>query len=264
MKKKILILVISLLVLNILLITPIGTTLTVNTIGVFNNVYNYSKEKIEEFNKYFIDNKNSQKELEEYKINNQKLLEELEYYKNQNILLKNENQDLKNNLNLNDNNYQIVNGKIIKKNNFELNDKGIINLGTNNGINKGMPVVANGILIGIVSDVEENQAHINYISNYINGKISMMAIENDQTKNVILTGYNSEKNELIVRTIDSSMLNVGETIYTGQFDPMIPKGIKIGTVKEKKINNETNEIEYIIDPTINYYNVEYIGVIING
>ena len=263
MKKKILIIVISLLFINILLITPIGTTITVNTIGVFNNVYNYSKQQIENFTQYFIDNKENQTLIEEYKINNQKLLEELEYYKNQNAILKTENNELKNNLNINDNNYKIINGKIIKKDNFELNDTATINLGTNNGVMNGMPIIANGILIGIVNDVNETQATIKYLSNYTNGKISMMCIENEIIKNVVLTGYNSENNELIVKTIDSSTLNVGENLYTGQFDPMIPKGIKIGVVKEKKINNDTNEIEYIIDPTINYYNVEYIGVINN-
>lgn len=276
-KKIIISIIITLIVINIILITPLGKTLTVYTINATNTVTGFIKNTYNNISGYFINNYNSNKEKELTKQANNSLENQLRDQESSNAQLTSENEALKQQLSGNqellnsifsyNQNSNIINGQIINRNINQWNNTATINVGSKDGaITEGQAIVNNGYLIGFVSKVNESTSDIQLLT--IENKqlnIPLMAISGNQEINSILVGYDVSKNEYSMKVLDQSKrLNVGDRVLTNGYQAGVAKGIRLGTISNLEVNNNTGEIIYKIKLPTSITDARYIGVVVNG
>lgn len=276
-KKIIISIIITLIVINIILITPLGKTLTVYTINTTNGVTGFITNTYNNISGYFINNYNSNKEKELTQQANNSLENQLKDQESNNAQLTSENEALKQQLSGNqellnsifsyNQNAKIINGQIVNRNINQWNNTATINVGSKDGaIAEGQAIVNNGYLIGFVSKVNESTSEIQLLT--IENKqlnTPLMAVSGNQEINSILVGYDVSKNEYSMKVLDQSKrLNVGDRVLTNGYQSGVAKGIRLGTISNLEVNNDTGEIIYKIKLPTSITDARYIGVVVNG
>ena len=276
-KKIIISIIITLIVINIILITPLGKTLTVYTINTTNGVTGFITNTYNNISGYFINNYNSNKEKELTQQANNSLENQLRDQESNNAQLTSENEALKQQLSGNqellnsifsyNQNAKIINGQIVNRNINQWNNTATINVGSKDGaIAEGQAIVNNGYLIGFVSKVNESTSEIQLLT--IENKqlnTPLMAVSGNQEINSILVGYDVSKNEYSMKVLDQSKrLNVGDRVLTNGYQSGVAKGIRLGTISNLEVNNDTGEIIYKIKLPTSITDARYIGVVVNG
>ena len=276
-KKIIISIIITLIVINIILITPLGKTLTVYTINTTNGVTGFITNTYNNISGYFINNYNSNKEKELTQQANNSLENQLRDQESNNAQLTSENEALKQQLSGNqellnsifsyNQNAKIINGQIVNRNINQWNNTATINIGSKDGaIAEGQAIVNNGYLIGFVSKVNESTSEIQLLT--IENKqlnTPLMAVSGNQEINSILVGYDVSKNEYSMKVLDQSKrLNVGDRVLTNGYQSGVAKGIRLGTISNLEVNNDTGEIIYKIKLPTSITDARYIGVVVNG
>ena len=276
-KKIIISIIITLIVINIILITPLGKTLTVYTINTTNGVTGFITNTYNNISGYFINNYNSNKEKELTQQANNSLENQLKDQESNNAQLTSENEALKQQLSGNqellnsifsyNQNAKIINGQIVNRNINQWNNTATINIGSKDGaIAEGQAIVNNGYLIGFVSKVNESTSEIQLLT--IENKqlnTPLMAVSGNQEINSILVGYDVSKNEYSMKVLDQSKrLNVGDRVLTNGYQSGVAKGIRLGTISNLEVNNDTGEIIYKIKLPTSITDARYIGVVVNG
>ena len=197
------------------------------------------KEKNKIYKKYKIlkeENKNLKLENNKYKAT----LDELNNLK--------ENLNLKNSLI----DYKIIDAYVINRNIGTFYNQVIIDKGKNDGIKKGMSVINNSGLVGIITKVTNNNSVVKLITSNskkigveVNNQYGL--ITNYQNGYFIIEGVNDNfsENDLVV------------TIPTDN----IPKGLKIGYIK-KSITDKFNLTKKIyVKSYVNFDKLDYLMVL---
>src|SRR5699024_4708222 len=82
----------------------------------------------------------------------------------------------------------------------------VINKGQSSGIKKNMPVMSDGGLVGRIVEVNKTNSKVELLSD-TNEASSRFAISiggsSDQLVNGIITGYNADRNELVMGQVSS-------------------------------------------------------------
>lgn len=146
--------------------------------------------------------------------------------------LKEENDKLRDVLNLKDrlDDYTFVGANIIGKNSAYTNDY-IVDVGTSDGLENGMIVVANGGLFGMVTSVSNNWS---IISPIINGSISVGGIvqRTNESQGMVKKYKNSPGNYVLKMEyvpVDKEIIE-GDIVVTSGLGGVYPYGIVIGEV----------------------------------
>ena len=147
-------------------------------------------------------------------------------------------------------NYNYFVSKVLYRENYFENSKLVIKGGTENGIKKGMAVVNELGMVGVVSKVDKNLSEINMLTNANNISVK---IRNSYGK--------LEYKEGIFRVSDISRdedIRLNDEVYTST----------LGNIKEKlyigrvvKVNVNTLEKEIIIESAVDFRNLNYILVV---
>jgi rod shape-determining protein MreC len=131
----------------------------------------------------------------------------------------------------------------------------IISIGKNEGIDKGMPVLNDKGLIGVVQFSNTNYSLVKHINN-----TSFKIAAKDQRTGIDgIISWNGEK--MVMSNIQGAdSVYIGDRIVTSDFSTVAPPNIPIGIVKSKEPNN--NGIGYIIvvEPFVNLDWVSYAFV----
>ncbi|MBQ3409486.1 MAG: rod shape-determining protein MreC [Clostridia bacterium] len=179
------------------------------------------------------------------------------------VVLEAENKTLKEQLNLAENykEYETIPGYVIQKDFSNYSKVLVINLGSEDGIQTGMTVVAERGLVGYVVSVESNSSKVQTIvdtASVVSGFIS------NSEKSLVARGL-LDTNERIKGTyIDNDVvINEGDSITTSGLGGIYPKNIIIGKVGEiVNTQNKTNRYVYI-DVAVDFNNLSNIIVIKN-
>lgn len=177
-------------------------------------------------------------------------------------LLKEENKSLKGNINelkkvfklkeYSGYNYEISN--VIIRNIYQINESLVIEKGQDYGIKKGMAVVNEDGLVGIVNSVNKKTSEVKLIT----------SSENEVSIKVgdafgVLSGY--ENGYLIGNKISNyDDFNVGDEVYTSGLGNL-PSNLLIGNVKEIKPGDYNIEQEIYVEPKIQLENLKYLIII---
>jgi rod shape-determining protein MreC len=143
-----------------------------------------------------------------------------------------ENEDLRAMIALKDTSkYPLIPAKVISKLVSKIQGNFIINRGSSSNIKKGMPVLNQKGLIGLISEVSENYSVVNTLeSNSLNIAVTIQRIN----VNGILS---YDGNSLVIKNVPSTFdIKVGDRIETSDFSSLFPPAIPIGVILRKESN----------------------------
>lgn len=127
-----------------------------------------------------------------------------------------------------------LNATVIARNPDQWEEKIILNKGSSHGVELNMAVMTANGLIGKISLVTPFTSEVELLhTNNPNYRVS--AIVQGEKSDIfgLIEGYDVERNELILKRIDSSFkVNVGEQVVTSGLGGVFPKGIPIGEITE--------------------------------
>ena len=123
---------------------------------------------------------------------------------------------------------------VIARNPDQWEEKIILNKGTAHGVELNMAVMTSKGLIGKISLVTPFTSEVELLfSNNPNYRVSAMVQGKNKDVFGLIEGYDVERNELLLKRIDSSLdVKVGEKIVSSGLGGIFPKGILIGEVTE--------------------------------
>lgn len=218
----------------------------------------YIKNKITQNDVYFKDMETIQKENEELKAKNSELeqsLRELE-------IMKAENETLKEYMNLKEKyvDYTTVPAYIINKDIHNFSNVMVINVGSEDGIKENMTVIADQGLVGHVIQVSKNTAKVQTILNMSNAVSSSISTSGES----ITVMGTLKQNQSLLKAIDiptDATLLEGDSVETSGLGGIYAKGIHIGTIKEIYETKNITDRYAIIEPAVNFRNLESVLVI---
>lgn len=215
------------------------------------------KNKISGNDEYFLALDSVKQQYEALKKENEKLRSE-----NQKLVaLEAENKTLKEQQGLveNYNNFDIIPGYVIQKDFSNYSKIIVINLGSSDGIQEGMTVVAEKGLVGYVISVQENFSKVQTI---VDTASTVSCTISNSEKSLVARGLLDTNTSVKGTYIDNDVvINEGDSIYTSGVGGIYPKNINIGKVKQiVNTHNKTNRYVYI-DVAVDFDNLSGIVVI---
>lgn len=187
--------------------------------------------------------------------------------KNENQTYKDENEKLKQQLELNAtvSNYEHISASVISRSPDSWQDLLIIDRGTKDGIEVNMPVMGNKGLIGRV-----------VVANTMSSKVELLSSSNQNSNHFpvmikptegemaygLLEGYDETEKAFVVTQLTSTeQVKEGDTVSTSGLGGNSPKGLLIGTVKKSKNNSFGLDKKVYVTPASSMYEISTVTVI---
>ena len=192
-------------------------------------------------------------EIEKLKLNNAELM--LQVNKLRNYAL--QNSHLRQMLEMKDTSaYPLIAADIISKLTSKVEGNYIINVGADKGITKGMPVINEQGLIGIVVDVADN---FSSVRNLENTKLNIAVTNQRSNINGILS-WNGQRH--VIKNIPTTFdMKVGDRIETSSFSTILPPSIPVGIVEEKETEVSGLLSNIFIKPFADVKSIENLFVV---
>ena len=213
-----------------------------------------------------IGNENYFKTMEELKTNNSDLVKknsELEAKLREFEIMKAENETLKEKMNLTEkySNYSTVSADVINKDISNYGSSLILNVGSDDGIKKGMNVIADKGLVGYITSVTNNSAKVKII---IDPASTVSCNISTTEESVICKGMLDNKQSLRATYIplDADLI-VGDVVVTSGVGGVYAKGIKIGTITEIITTTNVTDRYAIVKTAVDFSKLNTVLVITN-
>lgn len=160
------------------------------------------------------------------KEENAKLMLELNRLRKQGV----ENQNLRNMLSVPDTSqYDLIAADVISKLVNKIQGNIILNKGSDDGIEVGMPVLNSNGLVGIIADVTDN---FSVTKTLFNSSLNIAVTVQNINVDGVLSWNGSE---LIIKNIPTTYeIKVGEKVETSDFSTLLPPNIPIGVISKKE------------------------------
>lgn len=159
--------------------------------------------------------------------------------------------------------YEKIAASVVAKDSGNWFSSFTINRGSNHGIEAGMNVIADGGLVGIVTDVGPNYSKVRSIIDDANNVSAMIPTTGD---NFNVSGDLKSMNESMVITFsglrdDDNLVKVGDAVVTSYVSDQYHQGILIGYIAS--IENGPNNLTKIgtITPIADFEHLEEVLVI---
>ena len=200
--------------------------------GVVNTVVSYPVNGVAKVGSNVSDLLNTYEE-------NQKLKKEVDSLASQRVenqTLAKENKQLKRQLKLNKSltDYDKISAYVLSRTPSAWQNQVIISKGKTAGVVKNAAVMSKEGLVGRVVEVNQTNSKVELLSTE-NDDANRFAVQlsnsKDETVNGLITGYNSEKNELIMGQVTSKVkIKKGTRVITSGMGGNTPKGLLVGKV----------------------------------
>ena len=140
----------------------------------------------------------------------------------------------------------------------------VINKGQSSGIKKNMPVMSDGGLVGRIVEVNKTNSKVELLSD-TNEASSRFAISiggsNYQLVNGIITGYNADRNELVMGQVSSkAKIKKGTKVVTSGMGGVTPKGLYVGKVARIGKDDYGLAQKVYITPASNFNDINIVTV----
>ena len=214
------------------------------------------KNKIQGNHTYFASMDALKEENGKLKEENSKLEESLRQLE----MIQSENKTLREYLNLSNQykQYETVPAYIINKDISNYSKVVVINVGSDQGIEKNMTVIGAEGLVGYVISVTKDTAKVQTLVDSAN--VVSATLEN--SGDTIICRGMVENNELKASYISTNTtLTQGEKLYTSGMGGIYPKGIYIGTIKKITETKNITDRSFIVGTAVNFESLETVLVI---
>ena len=224
------------------------------------NGLTYFKNRISGNSTFFVDINNLKQENEDLQQKNNQLEQSLRELEN----IRTENETLKEYLGLTEKygEYKTVPGYVINKDISNYSKTMIINIGTDDGIEENMTVIANEGLVGHVVSVTNNTAKVRTIVDTSSSISCLMSTNKDS---IICKGTldsNSELKAMYIPT-DANLVQ-GDSIDTSGLGGIYPKGIHVGSIKKIISTKNITDRYAIIETAVNFDKLNTVLVVKNN
>ena len=179
--------------------------------------------------------------------------------------LKDENERLREVLNFKNskNNYDYLGCEIIGYSGGNFTDGYIIDKGEDQGLKKGMVVIANKGLVGQVTSTGSNWA---IVESLINENIAVSVMVNSTRETTgILKGYRDHNNQNLTQVTNlpmDSAIKEGDVILTSGLGQIYPKEVRIGEVISVETDNVKVMKSAIVKPYVDFNKLEELFVVV--
>ena len=217
------------------------------------------KNKISGNEQYFKDMDELRAENDQLKQENSDLQEQLIEYS----ILKAENESLIEKMNLTEkySQYSTIPADVINKDISNYSSTLIINVGSNDGIEKGMTVIADKGLVGQITSVTEDTSQVKVI---IDAGSTVSCNISTTDASVICKGTldNNQQMRVTYIPIDADLI-VGDSVETSGVGGVYEKGIHIGTISEIVTTTNDTDRYAIVDVAVDFSKLTTVLVINN-
>ena len=223
------------------------------------NGLTYLKNKVSGNSTFFTDINNLKQENEELKQKNSELEQSLRELEN----IKSENETLKEYLDLTEKygEYKTVPAYIINKDISNYSKTIVINVGSNDGIEENMTVIADQGLVGHVISVTSTTAKVRTI---VDTSSSVSCLLSTTDESIVCKGTLEEDSALKAMYIpDDDGIIQGDSVETSGLGGIYPKGIHVGSIK--RVVNTQNAIDRyaIVETAVDFDKLDTVLVITN-
>lgn len=135
-----------------------------------------------------------------------------------------------------------------------------LDVGSDNGVEEYMAVVAQGGLVGVTYAVEKNKCQVRCIINSDCTVAALIQSSRDQGSVKGTLGVNGEPMCRMYYLPDNSLPRPGDTVVTSGVGLEFPKGIPIGYVRESTRGMEDNKSYVVLEPVVDFQHLEYVTV----
>ena len=201
------------------------------------NGLTYLKNKINNNDKFFENINELKTENASLKQKNSELEQQLREYE----IIKNENEQLKQELNLAEKyaQYTTVPGTIISRDISNYSKTLIINIGSDNGIQEKMNVIADEGLVGYIVSVTNKTAKVQTI---VDSASATSCLASSTRDTMICKGTIENKSILSASNIETNARIIqGDSVETSGLGGIYIKGIHVGKIK--KVNEGSNKTD---------------------
>ena len=224
------------------------------------NGLTYLKNGISGNSTFFTDINNLKQENEELKQKNSELEQSLRELEN----IKSENETLKEYLDLTEKygEYKTVPAYIINKDISNYSKTIVINVGTDDGIQENMTVIADQGLVGHVISVTNNTAKVRTI---VDTSSSVSCSLSTTDESIVCKGTLEEEFALKAMYIpDDDGIIQGDSVETSGLGGIYPKGIHVGSIK-RVVNTQNATDRYaIVETAVDFDKLDTVLVITNN
>ena len=198
--------------------------------------------------------------IEEYVENNKNRDFELQKNKVQNMefaYLKEENEKLRQMLEMRQKNpSEFIAADVALVENGSSSDKMYINKGSAQGIKINLPVMFNGYLIGKISKVSDEYSEVTLLTS----KTSKLSVVLNGTDQQILRGNGNGTFSILNYNEGKVDKNTVFNVETSGVSDILPRGIKIGTLKVTNLNDFNKMKEIRFKPSFNVFDIQSVLV----
>jgi rod shape-determining protein MreC len=137
--------------------------------------------------------------------------------------------------------YPLIPARVVSKLVTKIQGNFIINKGASDGIIKGMPVITDGGLVGLIHETTDNCSVVRTLQNSnLNVAVTIQRLNIDG----VLT---FDGKDLIIKNIPTSQdVHVGDRVETSDFSSLFPAYVPVGEIVVKK----TNEVGLLYSLTV--------------
>nr|UKS67730.1 rod shape-determining protein MreC [Lactococcus garvieae] len=186
--------------------------------------------------------------------------------KNNQESLEVENKELKEALKLQETltDYKSISANVITRNPASWADTLVIDSGSKQGIKNRQLVMANGGVIGRVSQVNENSSKVSLLSSDkgIDAKIPARLGSPSDPVNGLLASYDDDQNAYVVTSlVGEGNIEKGSQVVTSGLGGDSPRGLLLGTVIDVKETDQGLNRKVYVKPASNLYDIRFVFVI---
>ena len=227
------------------------------TVMPIQNGLTYLKNKINNNNKFFENVNELKSENESLKKENSDLEQQLREYE----IMKNENEQLKQELNLSEKygQYTTVPGTVISRDISNYSKTIVINIGSDNGIQEKMTVIADEGLVGYVVSTTNKTSKIQTIVD----SASATSCLSSSTRDTMIAKGTIENTSTLKATFISTdaKLIQGDSVETSGLGGIYTKGIHIGRIKKVVEGTNKTDSYALIESAVDFEKLETVLVI---
>ena len=221
------------------------------------NGLTYIKNKINGNSSFFENVNNLKEENDELRARNTELEEKLRELES----IKAENETLEQYLNLTEkySDYNTIPGNVINRDISNYSKNIVINVGSDDGIEEGMTVIAAEGLVGHIISVTNNTAKIQTI---IDSSSSTSALLSTSRDSIVCKGILGNSTQLKAMYIPTeATVSQGDTIETSGLGGIYQKGIYIGTVEKVENTTDLTNRYALVNVAVDFNKLETVLVI---
>ncbi|MCL1695050.1 MULTISPECIES: rod shape-determining protein MreC [unclassified Lysinibacillus] len=157
--------------------------------------------------------------------------------------------------------YDPIHATVIARNPDQWEEKIILDKGSSHGVEKNMAVMTAKGLVGKVTLVTPFTSEVELLyTNNPNYRVSAM-VQGDKQAYGLIEGYDKERNELIMKRIDSSLtVKKGQQVVSSGLGGIFPKNVPIGEITEVSTDDfGLTKLAYV-KPSADFSILDYVVI----